>query len=42
MSNIFLRCLTDTIFTLCYLLKQKDDKLYQDFIDYGKGREKLL
>lgn len=41
-SNIFLRCLTDTIFTLCYLLKQNDEKLYQNFIEYGRGKEKLL
>ncbi len=42
MSNILLRCLTDTIFILCYLLKQNDDKLFQKFIDYGRGKEKLL
>lgn len=42
MSNILLRCLTDTIFILCYILKQNDDEIYQKFIDYGKGKEKLL
>ncbi|MEJ2248646.1 MAG: DUF5677 domain-containing protein [Candidatus Lokiarchaeota archaeon] len=33
MSNILLRCLTDTIY---------NDEIYQKFIDYGKGKEKLL
>ncbi len=41
-SNILLRCLTDTIFTLCYLLEKNDDDIFQNFIDYGKGKEKLL
>lgn len=41
-SNIILRCLTDTVFNLCYLVKQNDINLYQDFISYGEGKEKLL
>lgn len=42
LSRIMLRCLVDTSITLCYLLKSKDEKLYKDFIEYGKGKEKLL
>jgi hypothetical protein len=37
-----LRCLVDTAITLCYLLKSNDQRLYKDFIDYGRGKEKLL
>jgi hypothetical protein len=42
LSRIFLRCLADTCIVLCFLLHRNDDKLYKDFIKYGKGQEKLL
>lgn len=42
LSRIMLRCLSDTTITFCYLIKKNDDKLFQGFIDYGKGKEKLL
>jgi hypothetical protein len=42
LSRILLRCLADTCITLCFLLKENDDQLFKDFIEYGKGQEKLL
>ena len=42
MAGILLRCLVDSCICLSYLLIMNDDKLYDDFIQYGKGKEKLL
>jgi len=41
-SRIILRCLSDTVITFCYLISKKDDDLFASFIEYGKGKEKLL
>jgi len=41
-SRIVLRCLSDTTITFCYLILKNDDKLFTSFIEYGKGKEKLL
>ena len=40
-SNIFIRCILDSTITLKYLLKQNNSELYQKFIEYGQGKEKL-
>jgi len=40
-SNIFIRCILDSSIVLKYLLKQNDINLFQKFIDYGRGKEKL-
>lgn len=42
LSGIVLRCVADTTFTLCFLLHRDDAKLFQDFVEYGRGKEKLL
>jgi len=42
LSRILLRCLSDTTITYCYLIEKNDNQLFQSFIDYGKGKEKLL
>lgn len=42
LSRILLRCLSDTTITYCYLIEKNDSQLFQSFIDYGKGKEKLL
>lgn len=42
LSRILLRCLSDTTITYCYLIKKNESQLFQSFIDYGKGKEKLL
>lgn len=41
-SRIVLRCLSDTTITFCYLILKNDDNLFTSFIEYGKGKEKLL
>lgn len=41
-SRIVLRCLSDTAITFCYLITKKDDNLFTSFIEYSKGKEKLL
>jgi len=41
-SRIVLRCLSDTTITFCYLILKNDDSLFTSFIEYGKGKEKLL
>lgn len=42
LSRIMLRCLSDTVITYCYLIEKNDSELFQSFIEYGKGKEKLL
>ena len=42
LSRIMLRCLSDTTITFCYLILKNDDNLFNSFIEYGKGKEKLL
>lgn len=42
LSRIMLRCLSDTVITFCYLINEKNEKLFDSFIDYGKGKEKLI
>ena len=42
LSRIVLRCLSDTTITFCYLILKNDDSLFNSFIEYGKGKEKLL
>jgi len=42
LSRILLRCLSDTTITYCYLIDKNDSQLFQSFIEYGKGKEKLL
>jgi len=42
LSRILLRCLLDSAITLCYLVKENREELYKDFINYGRGQEKLL
>lgn len=42
LSRILLRCLSDTTITYCYLIAKNDSQLFQSFIDYGTGKEKLL
>jgi hypothetical protein len=41
-SRIVLRCLSDSTITFCYLILKDDDSLFTSFIEYGKGKEKLL
>jgi hypothetical protein len=41
-SRILLRCLSDTSITFCYLIQKNNDELFNSFIEYGKGKEKLL
>jgi hypothetical protein len=41
-SRILLRCLSDTTITFCYLILKNDNDLFASFIEYGKGKEKLL
>lgn len=41
-ARIFLRCITDTSITLVFLINENDDKLFEAFINYGLGKEKLL
>ena len=40
-SNIFIRCILDSTIVLRYLLKQDNDELFQKFLEYGRGKEKL-
>ncbi len=42
LSRIHLRCLVDTAITVCYLVKNNDSDLFNEFIKYGIGKEKLL
>ncbi|MFO8050213.1 MAG: DUF5677 domain-containing protein [Thermoplasmatota archaeon] len=41
-SRILLRCISDTLITYCYLIMKNENELYSNFIEYGKGKEKLL
>jgi hypothetical protein len=41
-SRIILRCIVETVINLGYLLTKNEFSLYQSFIEYGKGKEKLL
>jgi len=41
LSKIFIRCILDSTIVLKYLLKENDISLFQKFIDYGRGKEKL-
>ncbi len=42
LSGIMLRCLADTTITLSFLAKRNDDELFRKFVEYGRGKEKLL
>ncbi len=41
LSKIFIRCILDSTIILKYLLKQNDISLFQKFLEYGRGKEKL-
>jgi len=41
LSKIFIRCILDSTIVLKYLLKENDIELFQKFIEYGRGKEKL-
>jgi hypothetical protein len=41
-SRIILRCIVETAINLGYLLTKNEINLYRSFIEYGKGKEKLL
>ncbi|MFW9970055.1 MAG: DUF5677 domain-containing protein [Candidatus Odinarchaeota archaeon] len=40
-SKIFIRCILDSTIVLKYLLKENDISLFEKFIEYGRGKEKL-
>ena len=42
LSGIILRCLADTTITLSYLLSKDELSLFQKFVEYGEGKQKLL
>ena len=42
LGRILLRCLSDTVITFCYLILKNDDVLFASFVEYGRGKEKLL
>lgn len=42
LSGIILRCLADTMINLSYLLNKGEVSLFQKFIAYGEGKQKLL
>ncbi len=41
LSKIFIRCILDSTIVLKYLLKENDISLFEKFIEYGRGKEKL-
>lgn len=41
LSKVFIRCILDSTIVLKYLLKENDISLFQKFIEYGRGKEKL-
>jgi len=42
MAEIALRCQCDSHFTLLWLLKQNDPRLFQRFVEYSSGKDKAL
>jgi hypothetical protein len=42
MAEIALRCQCDSHFTMLWLLKQNDPRLFQSFVEYSSGKDKAL